>query len=393
MGMRPGTEEKMHIAADFSGGDACNLPTDSSGEGAATGKKHKVPDSVFPMMESPEGRKQRKEEQMKQTEGKQTRTKDFGETNKRLALLFFLAGLVLLCVLIYMTVHMLSEGNEAQDSAATLLEAYKNMTPSPTPEQPVETATPEPSPFAEPSAVPEENTGETETAEGEEPSEGTENMEEGGADPEEIVEGDAVSEEDLIEAVSAEEDEENAAVMETANEFLLPGDDEDVDESGEYVQPEAPEVDEAAEILEKVINKVGEGAVLGIIEIPEIDIELPVISKWSYPLLKVSVCRYKGPDMNKKGNLVIIGHNYKSGAHFGNLSKLKVGSAIYLTDSSGNKVRYEVYKRLVIEPDDFKAVETYKGTCGLTLLTCQNSGTQRLLLRCVQKDAEIPQPR
>lgn len=157
-----------------------------------------------------------------------------------------------------------------------------------------------------------------------------------------------------------------------------------VDETAAYVQPDAPEETdpELAALMEKVVAKVGADSVIGVISIPEIEIELPIIAKWSYSLLKTSICRYKGPGVNEKGNLVLIGHNYKSGAHFGRLSKLKEGSEVYLSGADGTAIKYVVYSSKVIEPDDFAALESWHGDYGLMLLTCKNDGTQRLLVKC-----------
>ena len=168
------------------------------------------------------------------------------------------------------------------------------------------------------------------------------------------------------------------------------GSDKDVDEGGEYVQPDAPEhTGEIEELIAKIIASEGEDGVVGTIEIPEIDIELPIIGKWSYKLLKISVCRYLGPLPNQPGNCVLAGHNYKSGAHFGRLSKLSVGSEIFVTDALTNtRMRYEVYQIKSIAPDAFSALKPFEGECGLTLLTCKDNGTNRLLLRCVQVPAE-----
>ena len=161
-------------------------------------------------------------------------------------------------------------------------------------------------------------------------------------------------------------------------------------ESGEYVQPNAPEeVSDLDKTIQKIISATGDDGMIGILEIPEIQQELPVIGKWSYKLLKISVCRYKGPDPNEKGNLVIIGHNYKSGAHFGDLSELSVGSEVFLTNAkTGQRVRYEVYQIKSIAPDAFSALKSYHGEAGLTLMTCRNNGTNRLIVRCEQKEAE-----
>ena len=160
-------------------------------------------------------------------------------------------------------------------------------------------------------------------------------------------------------------------------------------ESGEYVQPDAPEeLSDLDLTIQKIVKATGDDGMIGILEIPEINQELPVIGKWSYKLLKISVCRYKGPDPNEKGNLVIIGHNYKSGAHFGDLSELSVGSEVFLTNTkTGQRVRYVVYQIKSIAPDAFSALNSYHGTAGLTLMTCRNNGTNRLLVRCEQQEA------
>ena len=163
-----------------------------------------------------------------------------------------------------------------------------------------------------------------------------------------------------------------------------------VDESADYVQPDEPEadVDDVQALIQKIVASEGEDGVIGLIEIPSIEIKLPIIGKWSYPLLKISICRYTGPLPNSKGHLVLLGHNYKSGAHFGNLKKLKKGAEIFLTDTATNtRLRYEVYEIKTIRPDDFNALKESRGSFGLTLLTCQNDGNDRMILRCEQKDA------
>ena len=161
-------------------------------------------------------------------------------------------------------------------------------------------------------------------------------------------------------------------------------------ESGEYVQQDAPEqVSNLDKIIQKIAKATGDDGMIGILEIPEINQELPIIGKWSYDLLKISICRYKGPDPNEDGNLVLIGHNYKSGAHFGDLDKLSVGSEVFLTNTkTGERIRYEVYQIKHIAPDAFSALKSYHGDAGLTLMTCRSNGTNRLLLRCEQKEAQ-----
>jgi len=251
------------------------------------------------------------------------------------AILLGLTALVLIGVKLY-------EGEEAGQNAATLLEAYKAKT----------TVTPEAADAAE-SQTPEP------TADG----------------------TDAVSD-------SSETEETDSEAADADEHLADDGSNEDVDESAAYVQPDAPDVSELDETIEKIIEATGEDGVIGILEIPELDEELPIIGKWSYKLLKISICRYKGPGPNEEGNLVVIGHNYKNGSHFGRLDELSVGSEVYLTDSAtGTRVRYEVYQIKSIEAGAFSELNTYRGDCGLTLLTCKDNGTNRLIVRCEQKEA------
>ncbi|HWP21866.1 MAG TPA: sortase [Candidatus Cryosericum sp.] len=261
-----------------------------------------------------------------------------------------LAAIILGLVALTLIAVKLFEGEEADKNAAVLLEAYKaqaTVTPS-------TTATVSPAP--------------TQTAEA------TDDL--GTPQPEDAN----------LEQTNPDADASAAA---DANEHMAnDGSNAGVDETGEYVQPDAPEVSELDMTIQKIIKATDENGVIGILEIPKYDVELPIIGKWSYKLLKISICRYKGPDPNEKGNLVIIGHNYKSGAHFGILKKLEVGDEVFLTDSAtGTRVRYEVYQIKSIAPDAFSALKTYQGDYGLTLMTCKDNGTNRLLVRCEKKAA------
>ena len=184
---------------------------------------------------------------------------------------------------------------------------------------------------------------------------------------------------------------ETGTVSDDPADFRHDADNDDVvDETADYVPPEEPVNDETAALIQQIATTVGDDGVIGIIEIPKYDQQYPIIGQWSYKLLKISICRYKGPGVNQSGNLVLIGHNYKSGAHFGNLKNLKKGDEIFLTAAGSNtKVRYEVYDIDDVSPDAFSALDEYEGDMGLTLMTCTSSGNKRKILRCVQKDAPV----
>lgn len=82
---------------------------------------------------------------------------------------------------------------------------------------------------------------------------------------------------------------------------------------------------------------------IGILEIPSLDLSLPVMNEWSYPNLKIAPCRYSGSAYT--GNFTIAGHNYST--HFGPVRNIDIGAQIIFTDVKGRSFYYEV-----------KAVET-----------------------------------
>lgn len=77
---------------------------------------------------------------------------------------------------------------------------------------------------------------------------------------------------------------------------------------------------------------------IGLLSLPAISLELPVIDQWSYESLRLAPCRYSGSAYTH--NLVILGHNYAG--HFRELKKLQPGDAVTFTDMDGNVFSCEV---------------------------------------------------
>ena len=115
---------------------------------------------------------------------------------------------------------------------------------------------------------------------------------------------------------------------------------------------------------------------IGYIEIPELNLQLPVISDWSYPKLKVSPCRYYGSARGE--DLVIMAHSYKT--HFGRISTLTEGSIVRFVDMDGKVWEYQVVVKDILNPDDVD--EMIAGEYDLTLFSCTSGGKQRVTIRC-----------
>lgn len=127
--------------------------------------------------------------------------------------------------------------------------------------------------------------------------------------------------------------------------------------------------------------------VIGKLEISKIEAELPVIAFTDDEALKVSVCYYQGPMPDEAGNLVITGHNFASGAHFGRLEELKKGDSVVFSTPDGSVYSYTVTGTQEIKPDDTSALEGVTESHELTLLTCTSHGNRRLIVRCAMQGA------
>ena len=119
---------------------------------------------------------------------------------------------------------------------------------------------------------------------------------------------------------------------------------------------------------------------IGVLTIPSLELELPVLSQWDYPALKVAPCRYSGSLY--QDNLIICAHNYAS--HFGKLKNLHVGDSAIFTDMDENVVRFQLAAQETIQPEDLEAMEA--GDWDLTLFTCTVGGQSRVTVRFVRED-------
>lgn len=122
---------------------------------------------------------------------------------------------------------------------------------------------------------------------------------------------------------------------------------------------------------------------IGVVEIPSLELSLPVMSDWSYPQLKKAPCRYVGSVYSH--DVVICGHNYDR--HFGRLKELVPGDEVRFTDMDGNVFRYSV---CAVEQLAKTAVEEMQtGDWDLTLFTCTKGGVMRVTVRCALEEYTV----
>lgn len=118
------------------------------------------------------------------------------------------------------------------------------------------------------------------------------------------------------------------------------------------------------------------------ISIPKIDVNYAVLSETSDKLLKISPCKFWGPNPNEVGNFCIVGHNYRNSKFFSKVPTLEVGDTMELTDLSGRTLTYEVYDKYTVDPTNVKCTSQLTGgKKELTLITCTDDSKQRVIVK------------
>ena len=143
--------------------------------------------------------------------------------------------------------------------------------------------------------------------------------------------------------------------------------------------------EEQKEAYEKLLDVSGLG-VMGYIEIPEIDVSLPVYHGTEESVLQIAVGHLEWSSLPVGGestHCVLSGHRgLPSAKLFTNLDKLTEGD-IFLLRVLDEVLTYEVDQILIVEPQETGALRIEEGKDYCTLVTCTPYGinTHRLLVR------------
>lgn len=136
---------------------------------------------------------------------------------------------------------------------------------------------------------------------------------------------------------------------------------------------------------ESLLDISGQG-VMGYIEIPEIDVSLPIYHGTEDPVLQVAIGHLEWSSLPVGGestHCVLSGHRgLPSAKLFTNLDKLREGDT-FLLRVLDEILTYEVDQILIVEPQDTAALEIVEGQDYCTLVTCTPYAinTHRMLVR------------
>lgn len=132
--------------------------------------------------------------------------------------------------------------------------------------------------------------------------------------------------------------------------------------------------------MDMPVREIDRQEYIGVLSVPSLGLDLPVLSEWSYPKLKIAPCRYHGSAYTH--DLIIAGHNYRK--HFSPIKSLEPGERIVFTDVEGNQFFYQVDTVEILRKTAVEEMEA--GEWDLTLFTCTYGGQTRFTLRCVLEE-------
>ena len=136
------------------------------------------------------------------------------------------------------------------------------------------------------------------------------------------------------------------------------------------------------DVIKEIDEEIEGYKVVGIINIPKINIEYPILEKTNKESLKLSITKFWSEKINQKGNVVLAGHNNLNNKMFGKIDRLENGDIIELTDSQMVTVKYQVFDKYVIDPNDIDCIFPIdENTREITLITCTNRDKNRLVVK------------
>ena len=124
------------------------------------------------------------------------------------------------------------------------------------------------------------------------------------------------------------------------------------------------------------------------INIPKINLQYPILDgetdseAETEALLKISPTKFWGSDPNEVGNFCIVGHNYRNSKFFSKVPTLENGDIIEITDLEGKTLRYSIYNKYEVVPEDLSCTsQLTNGKKEITVITCTNDSKMRVIVK------------
>lgn len=126
--------------------------------------------------------------------------------------------------------------------------------------------------------------------------------------------------------------------------------------------------------------------ILGRIQVPKVGINTVILKEQTYSAMNIGAVVTYGVDLNEVGGTVISAHNFRGKTpFFYYILNLKSGDVIKITDNSGVTMNYYVYEvNRRVSPNDVSYL-TKTEDRHITLVTCENGGKSRIIVKARAK--------
>ena len=148
------------------------------------------------------------------------------------------------------------------------------------------------------------------------------------------------------------------------------------------------QVEEPKQVVqeEKMISNIEGYNVLGQIVIDDLDVKQYILDSTEDKALENGVIKLYGGTLNNYGNFCIAGHDYDN--IFKRLAELSVGDTFTIIDRDLEETEYEIKQIYSVEPNDLTCLMQDENKVEITLITCENGSTTRLIVKAEEKNQD-----
>lgn len=126
---------------------------------------------------------------------------------------------------------------------------------------------------------------------------------------------------------------------------------------------------------------------IGTLEVPDVEMRLPVIAEFSEEDMLSAPCHYSGSYYTD--DLVIVGHSFKS--HMRPIWQADIGADVYFTNADGEVYHYIISNIETLDPQEVSRMvendqnsDRQNADWDLTIFTCTPDTSARYTVRCIR---------
>lgn len=188
-----------------------------------------------------------------------------------------------------------------------------------------------------------------------------------------------------------EESKQDSTVAKDDSVLLVVLDEDEgyqVEENNEQVSKQNNEQNTSSQANVKTTAEGYKYTSVATISIPKINVNYPILEgetgsvEETDALLKISPCKFWGPNINEVGNYCIVGHNWRNSKFFSKVPTLVVGDTFTITEPYKRTVKYEIYDKYTVEPKNVSCTSQLTGgKKEVTLITCTDNSERRVIVK------------